>query len=118
MASSQGDEGDSAMQLKKLKYLRRGKKSAITKRINELEELVNKSGKKRMIKFLSEGLQAVFQELSEVCTDIAVLENYDSDEYNDIEEVRNRVDKCVALVVDLIGDRSERSSSTGSMTSS
>ena len=67
---------------------------------------------------MSDGLQDVFQELSEVCTDIAVLENFDSDEYNDIEDVRNRVDRCVALVLDHLGDRSERSSSTGSMTSS
>ena len=49
---------------------------------------------------------------------ISVLENFDCDEYNDIEEVRNRVEKCVALMVDHLGDRSERSSSTGSMTSS
>ena len=104
-------------ELRRCKYLRRGKKAAITKRIQEIERLVNENGKKRMIEFLIDCLNKVFDELSQVCLNIASISS-DDDEYNDVEDVRIRVETCAALVANHLGARSNRSSSTGSMTSS
>ena len=118
MASGQSSENNNVMRLKELKYKRRGKKGNITRRIKDLEHLVEQNGKKNMITFLIEGLKTVLDELAEVCDQIAVLEDYECDEYNDIEEVRGRVEMCAALVHDHLGGRSDTSSSTGSFTSS
>ena len=118
MASGQGNENNNVMRLKELQWLRRGKKGNITRRIKDLEHLVEKKGKKDMIMFLINGLKTVYDELAEACNEIAVIEEYECDDYNDIEEVRGRVEMCVALVHDHIGGRSDTSSSTGSFTSS
>ena len=80
--------------------MRRGKKGIITKRIKDLQHLVGQKGKKNMITFLINGLKTVFDELSEVCNEIAVIEEYECDDYNDNEEVRGRVEMCAALVHD------------------
>ena len=102
MASGQGNENNNVMRLKELKWLRRGKKGNITRRIKDLEHLVEKKGKKDVIMFLINGLKTVYDELAEVCNEIAVIEEYECDDYNDIEEVRGRVEMCVALVHDHI----------------
>ena len=111
MASGLGNGNNMDMQLRKWKYSRRGKKGAITKRIRQLEKLMHEGGKKRMIDFLCDALKKVFEELSEVCMEISTLEDED-DEYNEIEDVRIRVETCVALVADHLENRSDRSSST------
>ena len=52
---------DEEKRLKVLKFSRRGKKSSITKRVDELERLVAEKGSRRRITFLMEALLNVFK---------------------------------------------------------
>ena len=88
--------------VKMLKVLRRsrtGKKSSITKRIQQLDRLVSEKGGRRAIGLLLEGLQKVFGELEQVCEEIFNLSDVE-DELNDIEDIRFEVDGCVASTTD------------------
>ena len=82
-----------------LKLSRRGKKSAITKRINELEKLVVERGSRRRIQFLSDKLLKVFEDLNKVCTEISELCD-EIDDHNDLAEVEAKIDSCVALITE------------------
>ena len=93
MASGAEGNADTSQQLKLLKYSRRGKKGSITKRIAQLEKLMEEGGKKKMIRFLVDALDKVYLELEQVCTEIAILTpESEEDEYNDIEDVRLKVE--------------------------
>ena len=64
-----------AKRVKILKNSRKGKKIAITRRLKELNTLMADESKssRRRIKWLTEQLLAVFQELTEVCLQISIL---------------------------------------------
>ena len=119
MASGAEENANMGQQLKLLKYARRGKKGSITKRISQLEKLMEEGGKKKMIRFLVDALDKVYLELEKVCTEIAVLTpEFEEDEYNDIEDVRLRVETVNGLVAAHLDDRAEESLSASSLTSS
>ena len=87
---------DEEKRLKMLKFSRRGKKSSITKRVDELERLVEENGSRRRINFLMDALLKVFKEITEVCLEIAVLSD-EVDNKNDLEMYKAKIDSCVAL---------------------
>ena len=64
---------DDEKRLKALKFSRRGKKSSITKRVNELERLVTEGGSRKRIQYLVEAMLKVSQEITEVCLQISIL---------------------------------------------
>ena len=97
MASYAQNAETTDRRLKHLKYMRRGKKAAITKRIAQLETFVNEGSKKRMLQILVDGLQTVQTELISVCDEITERTS-DDDEYNNLEDVRSNVEVCVAMV--------------------
>ena len=102
--------------LTQLKHMRRGKKSAITKRISQLENLILEGSKKRMLQILSDNLQTVMGELVQVCEEIAAIspEN-ELDQYNDLEDVRSNVELCIAAVTDHLDSRRDEGTSSGSI---
>ena len=102
--------------VKTLKLSRRGKKSAITKRINELEKLVVERGSRRRIQFLSDKLLKVFEDLNKVCTEISELCD-EIDDHNDLADVEAKIDSCVALITEYLGTRQDEPSSSGSFCS-
>ena len=73
MAEHRSDR-DLEKHLKTLKGQRTWKKGAITKRIKKLEELVDHGESRRVISAMVDGLEKVFEELTEVCTKIASME--------------------------------------------
>ena len=96
MAES-GEDGvhGQEQKLKRLKFLRRGKKAAITIRIQKLEKLIGEMGSRRMVRGLLTALQKVFDELQEVCYNISLLS--EDDDLNCIEMVRLDIDTCATL---------------------
>ena len=90
--------------LEQLKFIRRGKKSAITKRIATLEKLVAEGGGRRVIASLMERLQAVFEETNAICDEIA-NRSEGIDLCNDLENVRINVDTCLAYASDYLNER-------------
>ena len=64
------EKQDPKKTLKWLKDQRTWKKGAVTKRINNLDELVDTWGSKRVTRTAIEGLLKVFDELKQVCDDI------------------------------------------------
>ena len=116
MASALGTTMDDVKRLKMLKFSRRGKKSSITKRVDELERLVTENGSRKRIKFLMEALLNVYKEVTQVCLEIAVLSE-EVDAKNDIELYKAKIDSCVALVTDYLDSRREDPPSSDSMCS-
>ena len=104
--------------LRKLKFARRGIKTSITSRVKQLEKLCEEQAKKRMITFLTGCLQTVFNELEQVCLEISTLTPEVEDEYNDIEEIRIKVETCVAIVTAHLESRADEGVSASSLTSS
>jgi hypothetical protein len=70
--------------------------------------------KKRMIQILSNCLKNVYGELVLVCEEIDQLA---PDEYNNLEEVRESVETCVAMVAGHLEARAEEGTSSGSIAS-
>ena len=114
MAES-GDPGQGKM-LKTLKLSRRGKKTAITTRVKEIQNLVAQKGGRQRIRWLTDRLSQVLVDLREVCTKISNLSDK-IDQYNDLEEVECTVDSCLALVSDYMTSRVDDPSSSGSFCS-
>ena len=114
MASNTDNAVTNESRLKRLKYMRRGKKSSITKRIAQLETYMEDGNKKRMIQILSNCLKNVYGELVLVCEEIDQLA---PDEYNNLEEVRESVETCVAMVAGHLEARAEEGTSSGSIAS-
>ena len=114
MAESQMDD---EKRLKALKFSRRGKKSSITKRVNELERLVTEGGSRKRIQYLVEAMLKVFQEITEVCLQISILSD-ELDEKNDLELVKANIDSCVALVSEYLDSRRDDPPSKSSLCSS
>ena len=105
--------------LRTLKMSRRGKKISITARVKQLDQLMESKAKKRMITFLLECLHTVFTELEQVCVDISNLTPEDTeDEYNDIEDVRIKVETCSAMVAAHLESRADEELSASSLASS
>ena len=76
MISLDGAGGQEAA-LRRQKFLRRGKKAAITIRIQKLEKLISEMGSRRMVRGLLNALHKVFDELQEVCHKISLLSEDD-----------------------------------------
>ena len=122
MAQQSGDvNGDQERELRRLKFLRRGKKAAITIRIQKLEKLMepNADGSHTKRRIVSGALQAmikVFDELQQVCHEISLLS--EDDDLNDLEMVRLEIDMCSTLVADYLESRADDTTSSGSISSS
>ena len=101
--------------LKVLRGSRTGKKSSITKRINQLHKYVEDKQGRRATELLLEFLQKVYGELEKVCEEISELsEEYDSK--NDLEDVRFEVDSCAATVAEYLeATRDDPASSNSSI---
>ena len=106
------------LRLEKLRRLRTGKKSAITKRIARLLDMVQAGGcSRRQIRSLTEKLVGVFEDLEKVCTEISevsVLHGLAEDELNSLEEVRMNVDECVVQIEDHLESRQGELASSSS----
>ena len=87
-AAAEQEEAGMERRLRSLKNSRRGKKGSITKRIKQLEKLVEENTGMKRLSFLAEALGTVFEELQRVCEEISTLSDED-DVYNDIEEIRH-----------------------------
>ena len=118
--ASAGESGkeDLESKLKQLKYSRRGKKGAITKRIRQITALVDESAGRRRIQLLLEALLTVYQELIGVCNLISTMNGGEDDPFNDLEEIRIDVDDCSALVAEYLERRRDDPPSSDSMTAS
>ncbi len=102
--------------LQRLKGSRTAKKGVITKRIKRVEGLVNSGGSRRVIGKLTENLEAVFQELTQVCAEISNLsEEYD--ELNELETIRMEVEDCATVARDNLEARKDDPDSSESRTS-
>ena len=84
------------LEVRKLKYQRRGKKGSITKRVKGIDTMIQERQSRRMVQGMLEALMVVFQELEDVCVKLLAFqgEEEEEDAYNDIEEVRANVDAC------------------------
>ena len=101
MAEQVGDNGELERELRRLKFQRRGKKAAITIRIQKLEKLMQPSStgqytKRRIVNGALNALIKVFDELQQVCYDISQIS--EDDDHNDLETVRLDIDMCSTLV--------------------
>ena len=115
-AKAPGAEMSDVKRLKLLKFSRRGKKSAITKRVAELQQLVAEGGSRRRIQFLMEALLTVYREITEVCLEISILSD-EIDEKNDLDSVKAKIDSCSAQVTGYLDTRRDEPSSSGSLCS-
>ena len=108
--------GNAETRLKQLKFMRRGKKASITKRIAQLETFIANGEKKRMIEILQKCLQNVYGELVLVCEEITSLcPESVNDDFNNLEEYRNEVEVCLARITDHLENRAEEDTSSGSI---
>ncbi len=107
--------GDADKMLAKLKASRTGKKGSITKRMNQINQMVDEGGSRRVIAALLGCLKRVFGELNEVCTQISNSSD-EVDENNCIELIRANVDHCIAIAEDNLEARKNDPPSTGSIT--
>ena len=114
--SSASESGSGARQLARLKASRTAKKGIITKRIRQIESLVEEGGKRKVITRLMGALQVVYDELQKVCDDISDLSD-DFDELNSIELVRLNVETCMAEAAANLDDRKDEPPSSGSIAS-
>jgi len=103
--------------LKKLRFLRRGKKASITKRINMLNSMVSEGGSRRIISSLVDKLRVVFEETQVVCDQIAGMSE-EMDELNCLEALRITMDMCVAFAIDYLQEHKDDPPSMSSFTSS
>ena len=104
--------------LKKLKWSRRGKKSAITKRLDILDRMISEGGSRRIISALLDKMQKSLEELQQVCDQISSYTD-SVDEDNCLETVRINVDTCVAFAMEYLEERkNDESTVTSSTTSS
>ena len=104
--------------LKKLKWSRRGKKAAITKRLDILDRMISEGGSRRIISALVDKMQKSLEELQQVCDQISYYTD-SVDEDNCLETVRINVDTCVAFAMEYLEERkNDESTVTSSITSS
>ena len=87
-AAGEPGKEDLESRLRQLKYSRRGKKGAITKRIRQINTLVEESAGRRRIQLLMEALLTVYEELAGVCNLISTCNGGEDDLFNDLEEIR------------------------------
>ena len=121
MAEERGENGELERELRRLKFQRRGKKAAITIRIQKLEKLMepNNKGeytKRRIVSGALNALIKVFDELQQVCHEISQIS--EDDDLNDLEMVRLDIDMCSTTVMDYLESRADDTTSSGSLTSS
>ena len=111
-------DGSVERRLEKLRRLRTGKKTAVTKRIARLDGLVEAGQcSRRQIRFLMEKLSVVLDELTATCDEISEINislKRDDDALNDLVDVRMDVDECLALVSDHLESRHDEVSSSSS----
>ena len=115
MAKAQSP-GDAEKKLQELKLSRRGKKGSITKRMQHINKMVEDGGSRRVIRTLITALRTKFDELNDVCTQIAASTE-EVDEINCTEELQASVDLCIVLAEDDLEARRDDPPSTGSVAS-
>ena len=111
-------EGELERELKRLKYARRGKKSAITKRIRQITGLINDYASRRRLQVLLDALFTVYQELEKVCNSIDIHNGGADDEFNNIEDICMEVDDCKSMVENYLERRKDDHPSNHSLTAS
>ena len=113
-----GEDGAGGQEaaLRRQKFLRRGKKAAITIRIQKLEKLISEMGSRRMVRGLLNALHKVFDELQEVCHKISLLS--EDDDLNCVEMIRLDVDICTTSAMEYLESRANETPSSGSLASS
>ena len=111
-------EWDVMKRIEELMNLRRGKKSSITKRINELQRLISESGSRTKILFLQKALFKVRDALLITCNELTDLRNSNIADVEWLEEVLHRIDTCSGDIEDYMEARRDDTPSTQSLTKS
>ena len=109
-------EETTQQRINKIIRLRAGKKGSITKRIDQLNKLINEGGSRTKVKYLLTAMMGVHKaakELSEEFDTLAAEPDLDW-----IEELNLRVDTCIGEVQDYISSRQNEPASCASLTGS
>ena len=113
MAKAAMEQEELEKRLKLLRGSRTGKKSSITKRINQLQRYVEERQGRRATELLLERLHMVYGELEKVCNEISELcDEYDSK--NNLEDIRFEIETCDATVTEYLEARKNDPPSTSS----
>ena len=104
--------------IESLLNLRRGKKSSVTKRINELERLISEGGSRTKIKVLHKALKNVQDALITVCNELNELRTPSAADIDWLEDIDHKIDSCSGEVQDYLEARKDDPPSTASLTKS
>ena len=96
---------------------RRGKKGAITSKIESLTRLVSEGGSRTRIRFLHDRLTEIYKEVCAIAEEIHRRTNDHADE-EWLNAERVRYDECSAEVTDYLESRKDEAPSTESLTES
>ena len=83
-----------AQRITQLMNSRRGKKSSITKRITQIDRIVEDGGSRSQVIFLISALEKVQQALQTVCDELVTLDPDTDSEWLDTENLR--IDTCIS----------------------
>ncbi len=95
----------------KLKHLRTGKKSGITKRITKINQLINDNGSRTKIKFLMTALYECYRALKDDCEELFQL--MESPDNAWLEDVKASIDECAGDVSEYLSTHQDDSTSSG-----
>ena len=115
-ATSESDSGLTVHLAERLKNKRAAKKGSITKRINEITQLINDNGSRTKVKFLLKALLKVKEEAQELDSKLASVTS-DHDE-TWMEAENERCDTISADVEEYLEQRKDDAPSTLSLTES
>ena len=100
-------EHDQKRQLAQINRKRNGKKGSITRRIKEIEHIIEERGSRTKIQFLRDGLEETWEETTHLHEQMMLYLQEDDENFNDdwIEELGNNVNTCLSNVVDYLVER-------------
>ena len=102
-----------------LKRLRAGRKGSITKRIKKLHQLIANNGSRTKIRHLHKALLDVYEDVKDVCSQIAQVTTPTNLDIEWEAKLRNVIDECSAVVEEYLESRKDDDiSTTLSMTES
>ena len=113
---SESEMADSK-ELVRMQNQRRGKKGAITSKIESLTRLVSEGGSRTRIRFLHDRLTEIYKEVCAIAEEIHRRTNDHADE-EWLNAERVRYDECSAEVTDYLESRKDEAPSTESLTES
>ena len=93
--------------LANLKRKRGGRKGAITRRIKEINEMIQARGSRTKLKFLRDGLEEVWKEALNSHEELMLMLEETDPDFNDewIEEVGSNVNTCLCNIHDYLKER-------------